>query len=176
MILLALLLACRPEARPVDSGAGPFPDAPPSLLGVALACDPEAGAWGFQLHTQGWSGLGRIWMTTDGAITEAHDLRSAAADPRGAWDCLQGSIAVAADLRDVVEGSTTRFRCDALPRMGLRVAVADTGLRAWADCRSLGAAAAQLDGVDGVPPCEALVELPAEQLETGAVSLGEACP
>jgi hypothetical protein len=156
-LFVVLGLGCVQGPAKRSSFESPAQPGVPEITGFAFQCDPDDSEWRFYLRASAWSGGARLWMTRDGSLTELHvlDFYKAAGD--GSWDCHELELDIAADQREAVGSSSSRFRCGDLPELSFRVAISDTDDSAWADCLSWGADPSLLDEVPGVPSCEQLL-------------------
>ena len=136
-MLLLLSLACVPtdwaEESPPFSGDT-------RITSVDWGCSADADTWTFDVSTEGWTAGGLLSMSTDGLRVEAHEVLSKAAAPDGSSDQLELKLNIIADPREVEEGETTAFVCEAPTRAALayRLVVYDGDTREVADCRVWG--------------------------------------
>jgi hypothetical protein len=149
-VWLFLLLACPSPAR--DSGVFDPEDRLAQLTEVAVACDASVPAWKLELHADGWTGGGQLWMSVDGAYMEAHPFVSKAAAIDGSSDRLDVTLTVVSDFRDVSPGSRTSFNCGTPDLQGLLVIYGRDG-ESLADCRAFGTAPAHWTDW-GIGACE----------------------
>lgn len=133
--MLLLLLGCPvPEA---DSGVFEPGEALPTLSEVEVVCDASGPAWLLDLHTNAWTGGGKLWLSTDGAYVEAHPILSKEAAIDGSADHLELKLTIVSDFRDVAAGSRTAFNCGTPELAGLLI-VYGTDAETVGDCRAFG--------------------------------------
>lgn len=175
-LLLPLLLTagCAPLVPKPDSATPVWNSEAPSIVALSLTCDPAVGQWSFQLETTGWTGITRLWMGPNAALMEQSDFTSDVAAANGDWDCVGGTVPMAADVAN--PGSATRWRCDDLPALYGLVAVSDAEGNAWTDCRVWGPDEnTPWESISGAPSCDARVAWEPETPATIADGQWAAC-
>ena len=131
---LLIALGCR--LSPGDgAGVESFVERPPTITDLAWSCDPERARWELDVHIEGWSAGGRLWLTRDGSYAELHAVPSIAASPDGREDRLRLVLTIVADWRAARPGQSTAFLCEPPPD-GLLVVDAPDG--SVSDCAFLG--------------------------------------
>ena len=120
-----------------DTGAPAPANTPPAITAFDAACDEADATWSFNLETDGWTGNGRVTLSTDGDYVEKHVIYSVESAADGAWDRLSLDLTVVPDWRDVTLGASTAFNCSAPALTGL-VQVWTRDGSATGDCITFG--------------------------------------
>jgi hypothetical protein len=145
----------------------PLPDSvnppPPGIVGVALACDAEVGAWRVVVDTDAWAGGALLVWTLDGTYVERHDgFRSVRAAEDGTSDQLRADVAIVGDFRPAANGRTA-FSCAAEPSW-LVAALAIDGASVGG-CAVGGTDPTPLLALPGAPACPDLPSGPTDSAE-----------
>ena len=109
--MILLLWSCVRGNAPGQPAVDPLAGGPPRITDVDWACDVDEAQWTLAIQADAWTGGGRLWIARDAETVESHAVRSVSAPADGSADTLELELAVAADWRDAVSGSSTRFRC-----------------------------------------------------------------
>lgn len=133
--VLLVLLGCVTSAP--DTGVGDVPSTPPTITDITLGCAGESGKWTIDVVTDAWSGGGSLYLSRDGAYVEEHPIYSVESAVDGTMDHLKATLALAADVQDVHEGSSTAFNCGTPDLEGLFV-LRDRAGSQITDCRDFG--------------------------------------
>lgn len=133
--MLLLLLAC--PGLQSDTGVLDPEARDPLFTELSIVCDGAAGTWTITADADAWTGGGTLTLSADGDYVEAHPVNSTDAALDGTSDHLAGSLSVAADFRDVNEGSSTWFNCGTPQLQGLFVLYSRDAVQ-QTDCRRFG--------------------------------------
>lgn len=147
----ALASAC---IQPSDPQQGPFYEGDPALVGLALVCDQDRGAWELRSEADFWTGGGTLYVTRDGTEVENHRVASVLSAGDGSWDCLTATLAQSVDRRDFSSGSTSRWLCDDAAALSFLFVVVDPTGESETDCLAWGADPGVWATVDAVPACD----------------------
>ena len=106
--MIWLMLSCAGETIHVSTEKKELPA--PAIIALEWMCDAEIDTWTFDVHANGWTANGHLWMS-DGTSTEKHYIQSVGAAADGSDDHLSIELEIMADWRDAESGKSTRFRC-----------------------------------------------------------------
>ena len=104
------LIGCGPLSA-IQNDAEQVTWGDPAIVAGTLECSLTEEEWVLSVETNSWAGGGNLLMTVDGEYVESHAVFSVGAASDGTYDKLSLSLAIKADWRDAIEGSSTAFLC-----------------------------------------------------------------